>query len=65
MGDTQRFGHKLGIIAEVELLEVAIAIALIIEYQEKEVKNLIYDKKHILQSQLNPQPTLPESRVRY
>jgi mRNA interferase MazF len=35
--DTQRFVRKLGILSEEDCLEVAIAIALIIEYQEKEV----------------------------
>jgi mRNA interferase MazF len=35
--DIQRFVRKLGILSEEDSLEVAIAIALIVEYQEKEV----------------------------
>ncbi len=34
--DTQRFVRKMGVLSDVDLTEVSIAIALIVEYQESE-----------------------------
>jgi mRNA interferase MazF len=37
--DPQRFIQKIGVLSEADLIEVALAIALIVEYQERDFKN--------------------------